>query len=153
MSALQRTRTGRQVCRCLEEETECDQDLSRALIARCFRRECSGLCGGIQRSWPGFESHRRRFESWASSFTPRCVSLSGTLLVYPKRMTVGVKSRRLFFWKLYEFADIISDRPRPDLLEPDFVALFGHVMSFGNLSNKNFLTYSINVYFFMFIIC
>ena len=24
---------------------------------------------------PGFESHRRRFESWASSFTPRCLSL------------------------------------------------------------------------------
>ena len=46
MSALQRTRTGCQVCRCLEEETECDQDLSRALIARCFRRECSFLCGG-----------------------------------------------------------------------------------------------------------
>ena len=46
MSALQRTRTGRQVCRCLEEETECDQDLSRALIARCFRHECSRLCGG-----------------------------------------------------------------------------------------------------------
>ena len=43
MSALQQTRTGRQVCRCLEEENECDQDLSRALIARCFRHECSCL--------------------------------------------------------------------------------------------------------------
>ena len=48
MSALQRTRTGRQVCHCLEEETECDQDLSRALIARCFCRECSFLCGGSE---------------------------------------------------------------------------------------------------------
>ena len=27
----------------------------------------------------------------------RCLSLSGTLLVYPKRMAVGVKPRRLFF--------------------------------------------------------
>ena len=45
---------------------------------------------------PGFESHQRRFESWASSFTPRCLSLSETLLVYPKRMAVGVKPRRLF---------------------------------------------------------
>ena len=38
---------------------------------------------------PGFESHRRRFESWASLFTPRCLSLSGTLLVYPKRYSLG----------------------------------------------------------------
>ena len=52
MSALQRTRTGRQVCRCLEEETECDQDLSRALIARCFRRECSCLFGGSEMNLP-----------------------------------------------------------------------------------------------------
>ena len=52
MPALQRTRTGRQVCRCLEEETECDQDVSRALIARCFRRECSCLCGGTEMNLP-----------------------------------------------------------------------------------------------------
>ena len=52
MSALQRTRTGRQVCRCLEEETECDQDVSHALIARCFRRECSCLCGGSEMNLP-----------------------------------------------------------------------------------------------------
>ena len=52
MSALQRTQTGRQVCRCLEEETECDQDLFRALIARCFRRECSCLCGGSEMNLP-----------------------------------------------------------------------------------------------------
>ena len=52
MSALQRTRTGCQVCCCLEEETECDQDLSRALIARCFRRECSCLCGGSEMNLP-----------------------------------------------------------------------------------------------------
>ena len=52
MSALQRTRTGRQVCRCLEEETECDQYLSQALIARCFRRECSCLCGGSEMNLP-----------------------------------------------------------------------------------------------------
>ena len=49
---------------------------------------------------PGFESHRRRFESWSSSFTPRCLSLSGTLLVYPKRMAVGVKPRRLFLYTM-----------------------------------------------------
>ena len=79
MSALQRTRTGRQVCRCLEEETKCDQDLSRALIARCFRRECSFLCGGSE---------------------------------------MNLRS---------------ENQPRPALSEPDFVALFGHVMSFGNL--------------------
>ena len=46
MSTFQRTRTGRQVCSCIEEETECDQELSRALIFSCFRRECSCLCGG-----------------------------------------------------------------------------------------------------------
>ena len=46
MSALQPTRTGRQVCCRLEEETECDQDLSRTLFFMCFRRECSCLCGG-----------------------------------------------------------------------------------------------------------
>ena len=52
MSALQRTRTERQVCRCLEEETEFDQDVSRALIARCFHRECSCLCGGTEMNLP-----------------------------------------------------------------------------------------------------
>ena len=36
MSVLQRTRTGRQVCRFLEEDTECDQDLSLALIVGTF---------------------------------------------------------------------------------------------------------------------
>ena len=39
MSALQRTQTRRQdlVCSCIEEETECDQDLSPVLIFSCFR--------------------------------------------------------------------------------------------------------------------
>ena len=34
----------------------------------------------IQRSW--VQSHRRRFESWASSFTPRCLRLSLNECVY-----------------------------------------------------------------------
>ena len=106
MSALQRTRTGRQVCRCLEEETECDQYLSRALIASCFRRECSCLCGGSEMNLP---------------------------ILF--RTRTGRPTSR--------------DRP---CQSRDFVVLFGHVISFGNLENKNFLAYSINVYFFMFII-
>ena len=89
MSALQRTRTGRQVCRCLEEETECDQDVSRALIARCFRRECSCLCGGTEMNLP---------------------------ILF--RTRTGRPTSR---------------DARPALSEPDFVVLFGHVMSFGNL--------------------
>ena len=52
MSALQRTRTGRQVCNCIEEENECDQELSRVLIFSCFRRECSCLCGGNEMNLP-----------------------------------------------------------------------------------------------------
>ena len=30
---------------------------------------------------PGFKSHRCRFESWASSFTPRCLSLNECMCV------------------------------------------------------------------------
>ena len=43
-----------------------------------------GRVGRVQVSksrGPGFKSHRRRFESWASSFTPRCLSLNECMCV------------------------------------------------------------------------
>ena len=39
---------------------------------------------------PGFEAHPAAFECWASSFTTRCLKSLRMLLVYPKRIAVGV---------------------------------------------------------------
>ena len=72
------------LCQCLSEETLKGVG-PFCLVAEWVRAQVS-KCRG-----PGLESHRRRFESWATLFTPPCLSLSGTLLVYPKRMAVGIK--------------------------------------------------------------
>ena len=72
MSARQRTWTGRQICRRLEKETECDQDLSRTLIFSCFRREFSCLCGWNVMSFAALPmfSHPGRFTSLMAASRP-----------------------------------------------------------------------------------